>query len=72
MEHTYLGILKYLQFRYKLKTGHDKINHNFAPEMVIIICTALDTEDHLLVRANKGKHANKSCLMIASQKAFKL
>ena len=67
MEHTYLGILNYLQFRYK-KTGHNKINHYFVLETVIIIC-ALDTEDHLLVRANKGKHANKSCLMIASQEA---
>ena len=65
MEHTYLGILKYLQFRYKRLDMTTIINHYFAPETVIIIC-ALDTEDHLLVRANKGKHANKSCLMIAS------
>ena len=68
MEHMYLGILKYLQFRYKRLDMTKIINHYFALETVIIICT-LDTEDHLLVRANKGKHAFKSCLMIASQEA---
>ena len=52
MEHTYLGILKSLQFRYKRLDMTKIINHYFALETVIIIC-ALDTEDHLLVRANK-------------------